>query len=497
MDRMPWLNSDLELPGAGKGLIFLYGRSKWQILTDNANNRVLVAKPSLMTHWIERKLIPPTAHIPATGVSGEQYSCFVSPADQRLSPLRRGDLPRAEALAVSLAEAFRDSRALDPQFSFVRGIYSSLYGKILPTTTTYRDDDQESDALAFGSWMAGDAPASARNFQLLSSMVTWLSSERLQEILDLSGVVKPLEAPKSDVTTYFVSTTITTPLESTFNSNALVSQLAKPKTPPTPTAKPLVDENGVPRVFSLPGRRVLERFFREHIIDIVQFPEKYRKLGVDYPTGTLLYGPPGCGKTYAVQKLVEFLGWHVSYVNSSSIASPYIHETSKKISHVFDKAIRHAPSFLVIDEMEAYLGARSGDSSSKHHIEEVGEFLRRIPEALDKKVIIIAMTNMLETIDLAVLRQGRFDHKIGVEFPDAEEVRDLFALLLKDKPLAADASVDFLVEKLVRRPLSDAAFVVREASRLAARNDKEALDMESFRGALRGLPDPKRKAIGY
>jgi len=69
----------------------------------------------------------------------------------------------------------------------------------------------------------------------------------------------------------------------------------------------------------------------------------------------VLHGPPGCGKTFAVDRLVDFLGWPSFQIDASSVASPYIHETSKKVAEVFDKAIQNAPSVLVIDEMEAFL----------------------------------------------------------------------------------------------------------------------------------------------
>jgi hypothetical protein len=244
------------------------------------------------------------------------------------------------------------------------------------------------------------------------------------------------------------------------------------------------------KIFRLPGRRELQKFFNDYIVDVILSPDKYKKLGIDFPAAAILHGPPGCGKTYAVDRLVEFIEWPVNYINSSSVASPYIHDTSRKISQVFDKAIKNAPSILVIDEMEAYLSSRQMMNVHQHQVEEVGEFLRRIPQALDKKVLIIAMTNMIETIDTAILRQGRFDYKIKIELPDRDEVKELMEFLLSSRAYEKELDIGPAVEALTRKPLSDAAFVMREASRLAARAGKEAIDNESLAQALKNIPPP-------
>ena len=86
-------------------------------------------------------------------------------------------------------------------------------------------------------------------------------------------------------------------------------------------------------------------------------------------------------------------------MNSATVASPYIHDTSKKISAVFDSAIKSSPSVIVIDEMESYLSNRNNMNAGTHHFEEVAEFLRQIQEAQKNKVIVMAMTNMLDKID--------------------------------------------------------------------------------------------------
>ena len=230
----------------------------------------------------------------------------------------------------------------------------------------------------------------------------------------------------------------------------------------------------------------------EEIKDFLKDPSRYKALGARIPRGVLLYGPPGTGKTFAVERLVDFLGWPSFQIDASSVASPYIHETSKKVAQVFDKAMENAPSVLVIDEMEAFLADREM-GSGHHRVEEVAEFLRRIPEAVKNEVLIIAMTNRIDMIDPAIQRRGRFDHVIKVDFASEIEVQSLLDKLLSALPKESDVDSKPLAQELAGRPLSDVAFVVREGARLAARSGKERLDQASLLAALRTTPARERE----
>ncbi|MGD2620486.1 ATP-binding protein, partial [Escherichia coli] len=155
--------------------------------------------------------------------------------------------------------------------------------------------------------------------------------------------------------------------------------------------------------FELAGRPELSAFFNEYIIEIFRNSEQSATMGIVFPAPVVLHGPPGCGKTYAVERLVEYLGWPCFQIDASSVASPYIHDTSKKISEIFDKAVEQAPAIIVIDEMDAFLADRQG-GSDQHRVEEVAEFLRRIPQVQKHQVLILGMTNRIDIIDPAILR---------------------------------------------------------------------------------------------
>lgn len=250
--------------------------------------------------------------------------------------------------------------------------------------------------------------------------------------------------------------------------------------------------------FDLPGRHVLADFFNEHVIDIVADEERYAALGIGFPGGIILEGPTGCGKTFAVERLIEHLGWSSFPIEASSVASPYIHETSRKVAQVFAEAIKAAPSVIIIDEMDAFLSSREV-GSQQHHVEEIAEFLRRIPEAAKNRVLVIGMTNQVDAIDAAILRRGRFDHVIHVDHAGREEIVGLLRFLLADIPNDVD-DLSELAGRLAGRPLSDVAFVIREAGRLAARARKDCIGSDEIAAALAKSPsrnaDDQRR-IGF
>ena len=250
--------------------------------------------------------------------------------------------------------------------------------------------------------------------------------------------------------------------------------------------------------FDLPGRPALADFFNEHVIDVVADEERYTALGIGFPGGVILEGPTGCGKTFAVERLIEHLGWPSFNIEASSVASPYIHETSRKVAQVFADAVKVAPAVIVIDEMDAFLSSREA-GSHQHHVEEVAEFLRRIPEAAKNRVLVIGMTNQVDAIDPAILRRGRFDHVIHVDHAGREEVATLLVALLADVPNDIK-DVAGLAVALAGRPLSDVSFVVREAARFTARGKKERIGPEEIAKALAKSPsrdaDDQRR-IGF
>lgn len=448
----------------------------WQIFHVDKRSKVLVARVSLGERWVSAGLLAESALLPFQFGKGS-YFAIASGGNQELSPVAQFTSPSNKVDAMAFAISLRESRRIVDDVPLQDAIYVERLSRLLPTWTV---SERVEDGDLLGRWLTGGVSVSASSFRRLSSLLGWLDKEDVWEIVAAAGF------PAADGSG---NTTAQVRMRSSDGQSERSTRDPGDKEDSEKGAKEQKRGSGV---FRLPGRPKLEAFFNEHVVDIVTHSERYKALGIDFPTSIVLHGPPGCGKTFAVERLVEFLDWPIFHIDSNSVGSPYIHETSRKVSEVFDKAMDSAPAAIVIDEMESYLSDReAGQSSGLHHVEEVAEFLRRIPEATAKQVLVIGMTNRLEMIDPAILRRGRFDHVIEVGMPSKDEVAELIESLLRKVPVEAGVTPDDAIKALAGRPLSDAAFAVREAARLAARSGKQALDQQSLDEAVAQLPSTK------
>lgn len=461
MAKDAWLPRGFQVaPGLAAGQVIEEGED-WQIYaTARSGERLLLARGSLLDHWSKAGLLPDGA-LQHLSFGPARFGAIASPKDQTLTSLETSKSPRSLNEALSFAASVRRTRATLTSEPLHDAIYVERYSALLPT---YSLTPAVPDDVVLGSYLTGGVQVSCHATRRLTSILTWIPADQIARIVRGAG----LEAP---------------------NSMPHVGE----EGPPTHT----------PGSFSLPGRPALESFFREHVIDIVENASRYKALGIESPSAIILHGPPGSGKTFAVGRLIEYLGWPSYEIGSGTVGSPYIHETGRKIAELFTTAMDHAPSVVVIDEMEAYLTDREqGSSSSMHRVEEVGEFLRRIPEATKKGVLIIGMTNRLEMIDSAILRRGRFDHVISVDMPTAAEIAALLDGLLSTVPTAPGTSTTPLIERLAGRPPSDVAFIVREAARLAVRTGKDHIDTAALLQACDSAPsrvqeERPRSRIGF
>jgi transitional endoplasmic reticulum ATPase len=188
------------------------------------------------------------------------------------------------------------------------------------------------------------------------------------------------------------------------------------------------------------GMRELKAVLERDVILPLEQPELYKKYRVSLPNGILLYGPPGCGKTFIAQKLGRILGFHFAEIKPSDLGSIYVHGTQEKIGQLFSKAREKAPCLLFFDELDALLPTRSGDVGH-HYAAEVNEFLTHLNKAAEHRVLVVGATNRLDKIDSAALRPGRFDKKIFVGQPDLEARTQLLKLYMADRP---QEKIDFV-----------------------------------------------------
>ena len=213
----------------------------------------------------------------------------------------------------------------------------------------------------------------------------------------------------------------------------------------------------------------LKETLYQDIIRPLSEPELYKEYGVSPPNGMLLYGPPGCGKTYIAQKLAEEIGYHYIEVKPSDLASTFIHGTQEKIGKMFAEAEVKAPTLIFIDEVDAVLPSRDG-RIDQHISSEVNEFLAQMTNCADRGIFIVAATNRPENIDPAIMRTGRIDKVVYLSPPDVFARQEMLRLYLRSRPVSDDIDLTSLAAAMDGYVSSDIKFLVNEASRLALKN---------------------------
>lgn len=227
-----------------------------------------------------------------------------------------------------------------------------------------------------------------------------------------------------------------------------------------------------PGFSAVAGMDDLKQQLRSDVIDILANKEEAKKYGLTIPNGMLLYGPPGCGKTFISERFAEEAAYNYKYVKSSDLASTYLHGSQEKIAELFNEARRNAPTILCIDEFDALVPKRDVINNASQSA-EVNEFLSQLNNCGSDGVFVIATTNRPDKIDSAVLRSGRIDYKIFVPTPDFDARKALFHLILKDRPVEESIDYDKLAKITEGYLASDISAIVQMAAREAFRAKSE------------------------
>ena len=220
------------------------------------------------------------------------------------------------------------------------------------------------------------------------------------------------------------------------------------------------------------GMDDLKEMLRSRVILILKDKELAQKYKLTPPNGMLLYGPPGCGKSFFAEKFAEETGFNFILVKASDLGSIYIHGSQGKIADLFKKAEENAPTVLCFDEFDAFVPNRSGDNMGSNQAGEVNEFLTQLNNCSKRGIFVIATSNRPDKVDPAVLRTGRIDKQVYVPMPDTTARKLMFELYLKDRPCGPIDS-DALAEKADGYVASDIAYVVNEAATIAAFNHED------------------------
>lgn len=185
------------------------------------------------------------------------------------------------------------------------------------------------------------------------------------------------------------------------------------------------------------------------------------------PNGILLYGPPGCGKTFLAQKLAEETGMKYKIVKPSDLGSQYIHGTQGRIAEMFETAEMHAPYMLLLDEIDAMMPRRGHGPLGEMQANEVNEFLCQLNNCAARDVYVVGMTNRPDMIDEAITRSGRLERSYYISLPTYEDRRALLDRCILRRPHDQEIDSRRLAEMTENRTPSDIVFIVEEAARMA------------------------------
>ena len=240
------------------------------------------------------------------------------------------------------------------------------------------------------------------------------------------------------------------------------------------------------------GMDDLKEKIRYDIIEVLNDSERAKELGITIPNGILLYGPPGCGKTFFAEKCAEEMQCHFMYVKCSDVASPYIHGGQEKIARLFEEAREKSPTLLFLDEVDALLRTRTKQQNASES-GEINEFLCQINNCGESGVFVIAATNMPEEIDEAALRAGRLERKYYIGVPDVQTIEKLLEIQLR-KRKTDSINIKEVAKHLQGRVAADVKLLVDVAARLAFRNHCN-ISTQLLIEAVRTTPPSVSKAV--
>lgn len=217
------------------------------------------------------------------------------------------------------------------------------------------------------------------------------------------------------------------------------------------------------------------------VIDLINDPEGAKEYNISMPNGMLMYGPPGCGKTFFAEKFAEEAGFGYKYVNPSELASIYVHGVQGKIGDLFKEAKENAPFIICLDEVSSVFPKRA--DAGHHQVGEVDEFLTQLNNCGEEGVFVIALTNFPENIDNAVLRSGRLDIKIYISPPDFEARKEMFKMYLNKVPTELGIDYDKLADLTYNYASSEIVFIVDNIAR-KLRRDRKRIAMEHLENEI-------------
>ena len=267
-----WVPRGFVLSDGSRVKKLLASADDWQITSTSTEGFALVVKPLLRDKWIEAGFIG-NGLFSDIEISNNSYAVFSGKHGYLISSVQQGPYPNTNIEARIFTISLKETRKITSNISLHDAVYIEQISRLLPTYTISECLD---DQTVLGTWLSAGVRVSTNSFRRLCKLLDWMDVHEVEDIINEAGF-----------------------------SVGRTNYLSKIQTLDDKKGKDIVDTDNrlesersqVNAHFSLPGRPYLEDFFNEHIVDIISHEEKYRRMGINFPSAIILHGPPGCGKT--------------------------------------------------------------------------------------------------------------------------------------------------------------------------------------------------------
>ena len=236
----------------------------------------------------------------------------------------------------------------------------------------------------------------------------------------------------------------------------------------------------------------------EEVVEFLKHPKKYNDLGAKIPKGVLLYGPPGTGKTLLAKAVAGEAGVPFFSISGSDFVEMFVGVGASRVRDLFEQAKKSAPCIVFIDEIDD-VGRQRGAGLGGGH-DEREQTLNQLLVEMDgfganEGIIMIAATNRPDILDPALLRPGRFDRQIVVDRPDIKGRQEILKVHIKGKPISPEVELGVIARRTPGFTGADLSNLVNEAALMAARKNKNKIDMpEMEEAAERVIMGPERRS---